>query len=305
MFTPDRLADARKWVDGSGERLSRLLSTKWFPLAVNLLVLVVVVASLARWTWRVLLPISPAPVPVSAVGTAPVRFDVQTALSAQLFGAAPMQAGAVEDIPVSSLNLVLTGIIAGAKDSGYALIRVDGQPEAPFAVGDDIVSGAVLQQVYADRVIIRRGGRMESLMLEGPAPLPAVSQPPSAPLAATQSRPPAASPSLGAIRQDARNAYTLPRALVNEELRNPQQLLSQSLMVPNAGGGFLVREIQPGSVYQKLGLRVGDVIRSANGQPVNTLEDAVKAYQQAANNNYIRLEIVRAGKPETLQYTLQ
>lgn len=304
MITPDRLAEARQWAEGLQARFLHLLDTRWFPLAVNLVVVVLVAAGLATRTWHALVP-APSPAPTFTAPTlSAAPFNLQTAMGAELFGAAPVQAGNVQDIPVSSLNLVLTGVIAGAKNQGFALIRVDGQPEAPFAVGDEIVAGAVLDQVYPDRVIIRRGGAMESLMLEGPASLPTVTQPAAVALPSSPSRR-AGAPSLGAIRQDARDAYTLPRSLLNEELRNPQQLLSQSLMVPNAGGGFLVREIQPGSVYEKLGLRVGDVIRSANGQPVNTLQDAVKAYQMAANNNNIRLEILRAGKPETLQYTLQ
>jgi general secretion pathway protein C len=298
-----RLADVRQILNGTEEWFAALLTKRWFPVVINLVALVLLTASMARWTWSVLAPaevpfIPPAATPVQ---TAP-GFDVQTVLSAQLFGAPPMTTdhGSIESLPVSSLNLVLTGVVSAGK-GGYALIRVEGQPEAPFAVGDEIVSGAVLRQVYADRVVIDRGGVAESLMLEGPSALPGVSGTAEAPAAP---RPSAVAPVTG-IRQQAPNNYAVSRDVVNNAMRSPQELLSQSLMVPNNGGGFLVREIQPGSIYEKLGLRVGDVIRSANGQPVNTLEDAVKVYQQSANNNQIRLEVLRNGKPEHLLYTLQ
>ncbi len=81
--------------------------------------------------------------------------------------------------------------------------------------------------------------------------------------------------------------------------------LSQALMVPNAGGGFLVREIQPGSMYEKLGLRVGDVIQSVNGQAVNTVDDVMRLYQQFESVANVSVEVRRAGRVETLVYNFQ
>ncbi len=288
-------------MDALAVRLEHLLATRWFPLVINLAVLVLLTWTLASWTWRMVTPVS-APVPVTPRSNAQaVIFDLPALLNAQLFGAGAAVSAPtnVDAIPLSSLNLVLTGVVSAGKNS-LALIRADSQPEAPFAVGQEILSGVVLDRVYADRVVILRGGVSESLLLEGAENAPATAP---APNPALVSR---ASPQAGnVVRQQSPNNYLVQRHGLNEQMRKPQELLRQSLMVPNAGGGFLVREIQAGSLYEKLGLRVGDVIRTANGQPINTLEDAVKLYQQSASLGSVNLEVVRNGKPEHLQYTLQ
>lgn len=295
-----RPADLGQVTDALVVRLEHLLSTRWFPLIVNLAVLVLLTWTLAQWTWRVLAPAAP-PAAVAPRAPAQATFDLPALLNVQLFGAGAAVSAPtnVDAIPLSSLNLVLTGVVSAGKNS-LALIRADNQPEAPFAVGQEILSGVVLDRVYADRVVILRGGVAESLLLEG-----AENNPAAAPAPPPVSRASPASRPSNVVRQQAPNAYVVQRQGLNEQMRKPQELLRQSLMVPNAGGGFLVREIQAGSLYEKLGLRVGDVIRSANGQPINTLEDAVKLYQQSASLGSINLEVVRNGKPENLQYTLQ
>ncbi len=277
------------------QRAQELLSTRWFPMVVNLGALLLLVGGLASWTWVLFKPNVPQVIPnsPSMAPVATVSFNPQTLLAAHLFGQAPVsqQGLSIESIPLSSLNLVLTGVVA-AGGASYALISVNGQPQEPFALGQEIISGAVLQAVYPDRAILIRGGVSESLMLEGMAKgltdVIGVAPPPQA-----------------GIQQTAPNQFALPREMVTQQLSRPQELFSQALMVPNAGGGFLVREIQPNSLYEKLGLRVGDVIRSVNGKPVNTMDDAMKAYQAASTQRDIRVEVIRGGQSEHLTYNLQ
>lgn len=281
------------------QRAQGLLTTRWFPLAVNFTALLLLTLGLANWTWVLFKPVVPVVVPDSnaVAPVATVSFDPQALLAAHLFGQAPVAANAqsINDIPISSLNLVLTGVVAAGGES-YALISVNGQPQEPFAVGQEIpTTGAILQAVYPDRVILTRNGVSESLMLEGMAK--ALSD------VAVGEEPPTAAPL--AIQQPGLNQYMLPRELITQQLRKPQELFSQALMVPNAGGGFLVREIQPNSLYEKLGLRVGDVLRSVNGKPINTVDDAMKVYQALSNAQNIQVEVVRGGRSEQLTYNLQ
>lgn len=290
------------------ERLDRLSSQPWLPYVINGLALVLLTAGLARWTWQLITPAiapnAPLSAPVARTNAAPA-FNLQTIQSAQLFGVAPMAAGGgnIENIPLSSLNLALTGLIA-AGDKGVALIRVEGQPEAPFAIGDTIVGSAVLHAVHADRAIIMRNGVAESLLLEGAAqPLPGTPMPTPAPPTRGAITTPGINPE--DVFAQGPNTYAVSRDAVTNQMRNPQKMLSQALMVPNAGGGFVVREIQPGSVYEHLGLKVGDVIRSANGQPLNSMDDVVKLYRGSSNLSSVQLEVLRNGRVESLQYNLQ
>ena len=283
------------------EGLQTLLAQRWLPTAVNVAALVILAWGMAGWTWTLFAPTVAEVIPddSSASASGP-KLDIQTLLGAELFGAAPRPPGAggvaLDAIPISGLNLVLSGVVS-AGGASFALISVNGQPQEPFAIGQEVTAGAVLQAVYPDRVLLTRGGITESLMLESVNNNAGISTGSS--YSADSGQPP------GGISQNGDNQYVVARSMVTQELKKPQQLLSEALMVPNPSGGFLVRQIQPDSVYQKLGLQVGDVIRSVNGQPVNTLQDAMRVYQQASSSSSVRLEVVRNGRPEVLQYQIK
>ena len=148
----------------------------------------------------------------------------------------------------------------------------------------------MLQAVYPDRIVIRRNGVLESLMLEGAEP--------GTPLT-TADLP--ATPLAGVVQETGPNHYTVERDMLATQMRTPD-FLRQAVIEPQPGGGFTVRQIQPGSLYAELGLRAGDVIKTVNGQPINTAEDAIKLYQQMPNIPSVQMEITRGGKPEFLYY---
>lgn len=285
------------------EQIEQWLGRRWVIVTLNIAMLVLLTFSMAQWTWRLITPSTAKSQPVAISGDNLSDYDLTALLSANLFGQAAAVGGgrvSLENIPLSSLNLVLSGVLA-TPNGAIALISADGAPESPYGVGQDIVAGASLYAVYGDRVLIRRNGVTESLMLkEGGPALPTGSI-----VGATTQRAATPSPDAGIQRLDARN-YNVDRQQMNQQMQKPE-FLSQALMVPNAGGGFLVREIQPGSMYEKLGLRVGDVISSVNGQTVNTMDDVMRLYQQLGSNGaaQINLQVRRAGKNESLQYNLQ
>ena len=271
---------------------------QWAPGILNLGLLLLLTASLAQWTWLfvkpTLAPVMTAPSPSGTTNTH--TFSVQPLLAAHLFGQASQElTGRLGTLPVSSLNLVLTGVIA-ASNGGYALISVNGQPQESFTVGQNVTSGAVLQAVYSDRVVIQRNGVMESLLLEGADK--------SAPVSSESWQPSVSAQPLaehGTVRETGANHYMIDRDQLAAQMRTPD-FLRQATMVPSNSGGVPGRQIQPGSLYEKLGLRAGDVVKSINGQTINSVEDAMKLYQQMANLSSVQMEVQRGGKPEYLYY---
>lgn len=276
-------------------RLQAVVGSRFFAPAVNGLALLVLAAGLASWTWKLLKPVQAPSTAMTALAPSAPVLDVQPLLTSGLFGTA--EEGGVSNVPISSLNLVLAGVVAAGGES-YALISVDGQPQEPFAIGDEVTAGAVLDSVFPDRVILMRAGVAESLLLEGLAAPLDVAAPPQAAAAA------AGSERYAEIVRNSPNQFYVPRSLVNDQLKKPQELLTQALMVPNAGGGYAVHEVQAGGAFEKLGLQVGDVVRSINGQPLNSVNDAMRMYQQLRFLRDVRLEVVRGGQSETLQYNI-
>src|SRR3990170_3721840 len=138
-----------------GERLRAVASRPWALGLANVVALLLLASQLADLTWRMTSP-----------------------KAADLFGHAAGTPASGENVPVSSLNLSLSGIVAAGAGS-IALIGVAGAPAEPFAIGQEIVPGVVLQTAYADRVLIRRGAAVESLVLETSAPLAAMGAAPT------------------------------------------------------------------------------------------------------------------------------
>jgi general secretion pathway protein C len=211
------------------EQLEHWLARRWVVIALNVAALTLLALSAAQWTWRLLTPVStPTAAPAIVTNSNVADYDLSALLGANLFGqAVPLSSGRVslENIPLSSLNLVVTGVFATPK-SAIALISADGAPETPYAIGQEIVAGASLYAVYADRVLIRRGGVTESLMLkEAGAALPSGS-------IATGEPAPRDSGQPDAPRTDARS-FNVDRQQMTQQLQKPE-FLSQALMVPNA-----------------------------------------------------------------------
>jgi len=270
---------------------------QWLPGVLNGGILLLLAASLAQWTWLMVKPPLP-PLVLAPPTPSPQQntFSLQPLLAAHLFGqvSQELRGGRLENLPISSLNLVLTGVIASAS-GGYALISVNGQSQEPFGVGQAVTGNAVLQAVYPDRVVIQRNGALESLMLEGAEKSPTEQWVPPA----AASRPPAVS--ANAVRETGVNRYMVEREQLAAQMRTPD-FLRQATMIPSKSGGFQMQQIQAGSLYEKLGLRAGDVIKVVNGQPVNSAEDAIRLYQQMPSVGAVQIEITRDGKPEHLYY---
>jgi general secretion pathway protein C len=280
------------------DRLGRLLNQR-LPTVLNVAALLLLTSSLAQWTWQVVpTPAVPGPQRTVSAPAETGTYDLRALLDTNLFGQAarfsePTQTP-VTAIPTSTLDLTLTGVVAAEAES-LALIRVNKDPETPFAIGDQIAHGVTLRAVYPDRAIIQRRELTEALLLEdksaGLGDAAAVPAPSSA----------------GAINSTGDNSFRVNRDFVADQLRNPD-IFRQALIVPNAGGGFLVRQIQPGSLYEKLGLKVGDVIRKVNGNDINSVDEVLRLYQELGGVDAVadvELEVLRGGRPEQLRYTVQ
>jgi len=254
------------------------------PVLATVAALSLLCWTLAQGTWRVLQPTSPA---VARAGDADLT-DLRSLGSVLLFGrAAPRSAAAETSVAPSNLNMTLTGVAARAT-GGCALVIVQGQPEAAFCSGEEISPGVRLDTVERDRIVIVRNGVREAVfMKEAEGGALSVAAPP----------PPIVQP-VGTDRQ------VVDRRQLQQQLGRPE-FLNQALIVPNPDGGFLVRQVQAGSLYEKLGLRPGDVIRNVNGQPLTSMDDVMRLYQQFGTAQRVLVDVQRQGRNETLYYDMR
>jgi general secretion pathway protein C len=78
-----------------------------------------------------------------------------------------------QDLPKTDLKLVLVGAMTDSDpQQASALIQADGQARR-FYIGDSIPGGAVLHEVLADSVVLKREGRFETLFFPKASEVPA------------------------------------------------------------------------------------------------------------------------------------
>jgi len=268
-------------------------------LLLNLFAVFLLASSMADWTWRFVRPNLPQVVTTldSSGNQDKHSPDIQVLLNAHLFGKASVveTPATPTEVPLSSLNLVLTGIVAAGDDS-VALISADGQPQAAFTLGEEVAHGAILHAVYPDRAILQRAGVLESLVLED------IAEGLSGKGVSIQQ---GNTVSLDdQIKRIGANDFSVPRNIIGEKLKDPNFLRAAYIM-PRKEGGFLVRKLTKGSLYEKIGLKQGDIITSVNGEPLNSIQDAMSHYAKLNTLNQVQVEVTRNGKPEMLQFHLK
>ena len=68
--------------------------------------------------------------------------------------------------------------------------------------------------------------------------------------------------------------------------------------------GFKVSFVRKGTVFESLGLRVGDVIQAINNQKITNNAQAFKAYQQFKDAKALKLNILRGNRKMELEYEI-
>lgn len=273
--------------------------------------LLLAATSLASLIWT-LVPVpqdarwQPAPVELPG-GPARARAgsEIDTILKAELFGVAlapeaeeTASGGAIGDAPDTRLNLDLLGILA-SDDGPYsrALIGKPGGEEEPYSVGDDISSGVSLRAIYPDRVILARGGSLETLRLDkNRASTAQVSTPAKRPLGdedATE------------VPADTAQMLADIRA---EVLQNPakasEYLRVQPAMVDGQMRGYRLYPGRERAVFGNAGLRPGDLVTAVNGVELNDPARALQLLGDLSQADSLSLVVERGGQQQTINLTL-
>jgi len=163
---------------------------------------------------------------------------------------------------------------------------------------------AEIRQIRPDAVVIRnlQSDRLESLTL------------PEAP-GAKAPRPAAEDATLDpVVVEDARGVISVevPKAAVDQYLVNLTDLLASAQAVPRVraapGGrqvidGFELRQVRPGSVVEKVGLKDGDVIVEVNGESLDGLPTVLRLFSQAQAAGQARLTVLRGSQRMTFVLT--
>lgn len=270
-----------------------------FRALVHICLILLLAGSLAQLTWHLLpvpelTPLLPergqGKVPVTNVGTGSL---VQQIPSWHLFGEpSRVVEQAPVELPETNLKLTLRGLIASSLPAEAAAIIADSSNNENFyKIGDKLPGNAELSEIHADRVVIQRGGRYETLKLPKEAlDLGTDSAPQS-----IVSRQAASSP------QD----YSLAEYR-DTLLSNPQQVADLIRIQPaSQNGRFIGYTLLPGrdaGFLAKYGLQPGDVVTSVNGVQLDSPTKGFGLMKDLSSADTLNLTVQRNGVAQ--QFTL-
>ena len=234
---------------------------------------------------------------------------------------APVQSGDPSKLPI---RLSLSGTILMGSGSAAFVVGPNGRDEGVYHLGDCIPSvgdelsqectpsQAKLVDVKADSISVEMNGNRYQVSMgddisagSRAAPVASISNTKSPVRRSNKS----AKPAFATNRKGNTIETRIPNAEVEKAFENFTGVVNQARVVPymvdGEPQGFQIRKIVPGSIYQRLGLRNSDIIKSVNGQSLTTADQALRLFAVFKNEQEITLEIQRGSKPFTLNYIVE
>ena len=191
--------------------------------------------------------------------------DLMLLTRSNRFGTGAPGGDIIPDAPATSLNLTLKGVRSVATGTrepasqqvSIAVIQTPDGRALTYHAGDTIIEGVTLDRVLPDRVLIRKSGALETLMMDS-----------SIDALAVLSRPGESGLIEGAPRPA--TISETPAATVNRSLLASLDIapvFSDSLLT-----GYRITTSGPASDLSNAGLEPGDLVTHVEGKPVGEID---------------------------------
>ena len=192
-----------------------------------------------------------------------------------------------------SVNYRLIGTIEGESFAGAVLEDTTGQTF--YRINQKMLDGSMIVKVLRDKITIKaQDGRTFNLEVVDDTKIINSPQP--------------SMPGAG-VKKLSTGKYMVDQREVQASTENMSQILTQARALPyleqGKTVGFRLSEIVPGSIYEKIGLQNGDVIRSVNSQEVDDPAKFFQLYQGLKNERSITIDVTRNGQRQTLNYDIR
>ena len=209
----------------------------------------------------------------------------------------------------TGLRLKLVGtMVANRKEWSYANIEDVTNHEVKVYMVADHVQGAEVINIERMRVIINNNGRKEYISDEaGNGDVAIAAVPP--PVVAHNDAPPPSANIGGGIKAISEDHYEIPKEEITKVLTNLNDVAMQARIVPafkdGVAVGFKLFSIRPDSIYTKIGVQNGDVIRRINGYEINSPDKALEVYSKLKESSRIDIELDRNGSNVRKTYNVR
>ncbi len=202
----------------------------------------------------------------------------------------------IEKLEPTQLKLVLWGTVTGQK-SVYAVIEdKENRKQALYQLGD-LIQGAKLKKILRNQVILSYQGKDQLLEIQTDL----ASSGGSKNISQFQKIKEKA-----AIKPVPLNDISGHDALNNDNFGDSIAMMRQIKFRPHFSqgetDGLMVYGIRPNSVFMKIGLKNGDIIKAINDVPVMSREDILSRFTDVQIEENLKITLIRRGKIKELSY---
>ncbi|MEJ2639693.1 MAG: PDZ domain-containing protein, partial [Desulfosarcinaceae bacterium] len=190
-------------------------------------------------------------------------------------------------------------------DSGadaYAVIEDTALRQQNLYRKGDTVQNATVKAILRERVVLTVGGKDEILEMEkleggpgGPVRRSLGSQSVSARAASSSPR--------------RAQRITLRRSLIEDSIRDITKLMTQVKITPHmedgVPSGLALSNIRPNSIFRRMGLRNGDVLMGVDGQQIQSVDDALRLYENLKTADNVMVDLKRRGREKSIEYRVR
>ncbi len=206
-----------------------------------------------------------------------------------------------ENIPKSTLQLVLKGVI-GASNQARALAIInsrDGKSEdGIYGVGDSLPGNAVLKDIYSDRVVLRRAGKLETLLLDESED-DNVQRGGASRIASVNDQ---------VVSRGDGVHWKIKKNYLNRQLSDiPALAKDVGLDIYKEGNvqkGYRIISSRGSPLLKNLGLQPGDALLEVNGIKLVDAHRGLTAYQKIRDASEVRITVNRNGVRKNFVYSI-
>ncbi|OQY43131.1 MAG: hypothetical protein B6240_13180 [Desulfobacteraceae bacterium 4572_87] len=190
----------------------------------------------------------------------------------------------------TSLSVVLLGTVSGPERVAFAVMEERGKKKQGLYQTGDKIQGALIKKVLRGKVILRVKGKDEILEME-------------------QTKTTKRSSGRASARGGDGYTITVGRDDLQKSLGNINSLLTQVRIRPliknGKPDGLVLSHVKPRSIFSKLGLKNGDVVKKIDDKEIKSPDDAFAFYNRLKSGAELSLEIKRGSETKTLNYRFE
>lgn len=217
----------------------------------------------------------------------------------------------LEALEQTKLKLKLWGTVAPPEDAAqdndadakaYAVIEDTTLRKQNLYRKGDSIQNASVKAILREKVILTVSGKDEILEMEK-----LVSGKGGAIRRSAGSSSVSARSSAASTKRAQR--ITLKRSLIEDSIQDITKLMTQVKITPHmedgVPSGLALSNIQPNSIFRRMGLRNGDVLMGVDGQQIQSVDDALRLYDNLKTADNVMVDLKRRGREKAIEYRVK